>query len=194
MRTHKEGQARVLTTDEIDMIFKTAEKKGDIRLAAILGLSFFVGLRVSEIAGLKYSDVFNTKGEVKDEAVLRKEITKGNKTRSMFLTNERLRIILKEYISVYFKHGDVMLFTSSTGRKVSANSMQYMLHKFYHKIGLVGASSHSGRRTYATRAIDKGVNIAVLSRLLGHSDISTTMRYVQTNPVQLADINRNFNY
>ncbi len=51
-----------------------------------------------------------------------------------------------------------------------------------------GASSHSGRRTFATTLIEKGVDIKAVSTLMGHASTAVTGRYVEDNPVRLKQI------
>ena len=58
----------------------------------------------------------------------------------------------------------------------------------YDKAGIVGASSHSGRRTFITRLINHGVNIKVISSLAGHANIATTTIYMEDNPDSLKQI------
>ena len=58
----------------------------------------------------------------------------------------------------------------------------------YVKAGIDGAKSHSGRRTFATRLIQKGADIRCIQVLMGHSSISITARYIQENPIQLSEL------
>lgn len=60
-----------------------------------------------------------------------------------------------------------------------------MFKRLYLAAGIEGASSHSGRRTFATRLIEKGVDIKAVSVLMGHSSVAMTARYVEDNPERL---------
>jgi integrase/recombinase XerD len=51
----------------------------------------------------------------------------------------------------------------------------------YKKSGIIGGSSHSGRRTFITTLASKGVSVRVLASLAGHANISTTQRYIDVN-------------
>lgn len=72
--------------------------------------------------------------------------------------------------------------------RISANSLQQLFHRMYSDAKLQGASSHSGRRTFATTLIEKGVDIKAVSTLMGHSSIAMTARYVENNPARLKQI------
>ena len=56
---------------------------------------------------------------------------------------------------------------------------------FYERAGIVGASSHSGRRTFITTLANKGVGVRVLMALAGHRHMSTTQRYIDLNDKML---------
>jgi integrase/recombinase XerD len=80
------------------------------------------------------------------------------------------------------------LFRSQKGGQFSPNTLQQLFHRMYAKARLQGASSHSGRRTFATTLIEKGVDIKAVSTLMGHASIGMTARYVEDNPVRLKQI------
>ena len=60
-----------------------------------------------------------------------------------------------------------------------------LFKRLYRDAGIRGAKSHSGRRTFATRLIEKGFDIKSVSLLMGHRSIQTTARYIQENPLKL---------
>ena len=62
----------------------------------------------------------------------------------------------------------------------------------YKDVGIIGASSHSGRRTMATRCAESGVSIRNLQVLLGHSSISSTALYIQESPKVLGKISSDY--
>lgn len=69
--------------------------------------------------------------------------------------------------------------------------MQMLFSTIYQKeAGIDGATSHSGRRTFATKLLNNGANIKELQILMGHSSINTTAIYVQEDPERLANIVR----
>ncbi|QGP57237.1 site-specific tyrosine recombinase XerC (plasmid) [Piscirickettsia salmonis] len=80
------------------------------------------------------------------------------------------------------------LFRSRNGNRFTPNSLQQVFARLYKDAGIVGASSHSGRRTYATRLAEKGVDLKALSTLMGHASVQMTARYVSDNPERLKRI------
>jgi integrase/recombinase XerD len=67
-------------------------------------------------------------------------------------------------------------------RGFSANTLAQHFHYLYQRSGIVGASSHSGRRGFITNLADKGVHVRVLMALAGHQSIATTQKYIDLNP------------
>ena len=80
------------------------------------------------------------------------------------------------------------LFRSQKKTAFSANSMVRVLGDIYKSAGFNDASSHSGRRSLITKLAYKGVDINSIRQIAGHSSISTTQRYIQDNPMLMADI------
>jgi integrase/recombinase XerD len=108
------------------------------------------------------------------------------------MTNEKLKKVLVEYLeSKKDRDGnldlDRPLIESQKRGSFSPNTLQQLIHRLYKCVG-IDASSHSGRRTYATRQADRGVSIRNLQVLLGHSSISSTALYIQESPKVLSKI------
>lgn len=66
--------------------------------------------------------------------------------------------------------------------------LQAHLTKLYKKAGITGGSSHSGRRTFANRVLEKTGDMETLAHLLGHESIDCTQRYVDVNSGTLNDM------
>jgi len=73
------------------------------------------------------------------------------------------------------------LFKSQKGAAFSSNSATQLFQRLYERAGLIGATSHSGRRTFITSLAQKGVGVRVLASLAGHRNISITQRYIDVN-------------
>jgi len=166
-----------------------------IRNIALLHFSFYLGLRAKEMATLRVQDVLEQDGNLKNEIILRREMTKGEKVRSVYLTNQKVRKALSDYLNDRKKQGSLFLssalFRSQINGRFSPNTLQMLFKRMYQNVGLEGASSHSGRRSFATRLLEQGVNIKNVQTLLGHSSIMTTSIYVEDNPYLLANISKN---
>ena len=67
------------------------------------------------------------------------------------------------------------------GEGFSPNTLAQHFHYIYHRAGIEGASSHSGRRTFITNLASKGVGVRVLMSLAGHRHIGTTQAYIDVN-------------
>ncbi|HAU3914772.1 TPA: site-specific integrase, partial [Legionella pneumophila] len=83
---------------------------------------------------------------------------------------------------------DKPLFQTQRKSRFTPNSLQKWFKSLYDKAGIIGASSHSGRRTFITRLIEQGADIKAVSRLAGHANIVTTAIYVEDNPDRLKRI------
>lgn len=164
------------------------------RNLALLHVSFNLGLRAKEMAALLVRDVLAPSAELKDEVLLTKATTKGGKQRLIYLSNKDVRRTLAEYIkdrSIHEgkqPHPNSPLFKSQKGSSFSPNTMQMLFKKMFILAGIDGASSHSGRRTFATALIERGVDIKAVSSLMGHSTVAMTAHYVEDNPARLRKI------
>ncbi len=184
----REGQAKVLSGDELKRVYTIAGsgRMGN-RDTVLLDFSFRLGLRVKEMASLNISDVVDGHGKIRNEFHLTADQAKGNKGRTVYLTNKKLRKNLEIYIDS--REGDLnrRLFKSQK-TAFTPNSLQQVFKRLYRKADIKGAKSHSGRRTFATTLIEKGFDIKSISVLMGHSSIQTTARYISENPVRLGEM------
>ncbi len=186
----KEGKARVLNEQEFKRLLLVA-KDGQfaIRNAALVYCSFGLGLRAKEIASLTVSDVADTNYHLLEEICLKRSMTKGDKQRYAYLANEKIRKALQVHLDT-LKHlpQNKPLFQTQRKSRFTPNSLQKWFKSLYDKAGIIGASSHSGRRTFITRLIEQGADIKAVSRLAGHANIVTTAIYVEDNPDRLKRI------
>jgi integrase/recombinase XerD len=193
---NRKGKARVLTRYEFKKVDNFLEvTKHKHRNRAILYLSFGIGLRAGEIRGLTFNDVLEYDGKLKEH--VRLVVTKGNKQRDIYLTNEKIRKVLMNYIQYImnkFKKNrmplpwECPLFMSQKGGKFLPNHMVRLICSFFKNAGIQHAKSHSGRRTFITHKIDEGYDIKAIADIVGHNNISTTVQYHQSNPTRLKKI------
>jgi len=181
-------QAQTLTDAQLRRVLHYCRsRRHPLRDETIILTSFYAGLRAIEIAAVKYADVYDEQGTVRDQFTLRATQSKGGRTRTVYIGN-KLKRALKEYqASIVRQRQDMPLFTSQKGGHFSANTMCQLFLDIYKACGLRDASSHSGRRTYITKLANKGVGVRLLAELAGHSHISTTQRYIDVNAEQLKE-------
>jgi integrase/recombinase XerD len=198
----REGKAKVLTEEEFKRLLKVVVGGSHAkRNIALLYTSFGLGLRAKEMSSLHLFHVLSkTKDSLFEEINLTGKMTKGEKQRHIYLTNQKVRKALLDYIEERKqKDGNLFslhtpLFRSQKKGKFSPNALQRLFYQLYKQAGIVGASSHSGRRTFATRLIERGVDIKAVSRLMGHASISMTAQYVEDNPIRLKRIAEELNF
>ena len=181
-------QARTLTDKEFKRaLAAAAAHKLSARDQLILHLSFGCGLRACELAALNVGNVRNTDGKAVAEFVLKPKQTKGSQHGRVFVSTTVQRHI-QLYLDKLIKHitCDYPLFPSQRrGGRLSANTMTQLLCRTFAEAGLVGATSHSGRRNFITSLSNKSISIKVISTLARHSDVSVTSRYISVNDEQL---------
>lgn len=182
----KEGQAISLDANQHqEFISYLSDTRYAIRDIAIYLLTCRAGMRIGTIAGLTLSDVFDTSGNLKEVIILRKSITKGNKTITGFLSHPEVREALVKYYKIRSKSKSDRLFITQKRTPFSPNSLCQVMLKHYRSAGFEQGSSHSGRRTFASNMIKTGIDIVALSKVMGHSSVSTTQRYVDHNVNEL---------
>jgi integrase/recombinase XerD len=192
---NQEKKAPVLTENQFRQVVAVARTHAEpARNVALLYFSFALGLRAKEMSQLLVRDVLTADGKIKYEVLLTRAATKGRKQRLVYLTNKDVRKALTIYLierrarEVVPLHQQAPLFLSRKGGAFSPNTMQMLFKRMYCWAGLDHASSHSGRRTFATSLIERGVDIKAVSSLMGHSSVAMTARYVEDNPIRLRRI------
>jgi integrase/recombinase XerD len=179
----KRQPAKVVLPAEVDLLVQYAEKRRYAeRNRVMVLLSFKAGLRACEIAGLKWEMVLGSDGGVGDQILLAQGITKGGRRRTIPMHPQ-----LKE--ALQFLHpsqggpisGHVLL--SERKSRFKTQSVVNWFAVAYRDLGLVGCSSHSGRRTFITtsaRVLAKtGGSLRDIQELAGHRAITTTERYIE---------------
>lgn len=183
---NNEGQALALDNDQDEqMIDYLANTRHAARDTAIWAITRYAGCRIGTVAQLTLDDVLNEDGSLKQVVILRKKITKGAKTNTAYFNNARLRQILQNYLDIRRPSKCDTLFVSQKGSPFSPNSLAQVLLKHYNRAGLEGCSSHSGRRTMLSHLLKNGVDIVAVSKIAGHTSISTTQRYIHHDQDEL---------
>lgn len=135
------------------------------------------GMRVSELTGLSYKQY---RDRVDNQLII---TGKGGKQRVVYLNRQAVEAI-NLYIRTERKAGGDYLFASSQGGKVDANNFDKTLKALARKAGVKNAddvSAHTFRHSFATILLNEGQPIDVVSKLLGHNNIQTTLIYAKRN-------------
>ena len=181
-----QGKASVLNAQQHqDFLAYLATTRQAAQNKAIYLLGYRAGMRIGSIAGLGINDVLDRNGNLKEVVELRRDIVKGKRNYAAYLSHPELREALAEYLAERPETDVPNLFVSQQNTAFSANSLTHKMLRLYRKAGYEGASSHSGRRSFATNCIRAGVDIVSLKTLMNHSSIQQTSEYVATNDEML---------
>lgn len=163
---------RIMNEEEIHYLIQSTNNQRDKLLLEVL---YYTGLRVSEISGLKWSNLQNreTTGQITVQ-------TKGNKTNVILLPAH----LWKELIN-YKKDSpdDFPIFRSRKKGKLCVGQIQRIVKKIAEKAGITGnISPHWFRHSHASHALDNGCPIHLVQKQLNHSSIATTGKYLHARP------------
>ena len=174
-RIHKIKSSKVVKetySDESMEIIR--DQCGCLRDLALIDLLASTGMRVGELVRLNRDDIdFENR-----ECVV---FGKGSKERPVYF-DARTKIHLKNYLDSRIDDEDA-LFVSLLfpHKRLEISGVEIRLRELGRKLGITKVHPHKFRRTLATRAIDKGMPIEQVQRLLGHAKIDTTMQYAMVN-------------
>lgn len=171
LKLDKKNARQALSTEELERLRDAC--KG-YREKALVEFLVSTGCRLSEVAQLSMDDLnFN------DRTVL---VTgKGDKDRLVYFSI-RARLMLQEYVKE--RKGGTGLFVSSKTPYLSLKqrAIQRVIHAVSERAGLAArVHPHLLRHTFATLALNSGMDVTVIQRLLGHEDIATTQIYAAMN-------------
>jgi integrase/recombinase XerD len=172
------AQASVLSETEIRRVFRIIETTRHAeRNRVAFVLSIYAGLRVGEIAALTIADVANREGEIRREIKLGAHQTKGSKGRTVIVSG-RVQRELESYLRALrrLSHDAPLIPSQRNGRQFTNVTLSMLFKEIYETAG-IRTSSHSGRRTFATRLNAKGVGMRTIQKLMGHRHIGTTALY-----------------
>ena len=176
-------QAKILNRSQVEAVLNhISGRRYGLRNQVIFLLSVRAGLRAKEIAALKWSMVVGADGEVGEYIHLTNDASKGQSGRIIPI-NKQLRAVLVKLFEQ--ERSDPTAYVISTERsdRTSAQAIVNLFQRWYRDLGLVGCSSHSGRRTFITNAARKistvGGSLRDVQALAGHSSLQTTQRYIE---------------
>ena len=153
----------------------------------IVLLSFKAGLRAKEIASLKWSMIMTADGNIGDHIHLTNEASKGKSGRIIALNKELKKQLIKarEIDGINIADAGRSVIKTQRGQGTTAQVIVNSFAEWYRKLGFVGCSSHSGRRSFITQAARKaslvGGSLRDVQALAGHASLTTTSRYIEAD-------------
>jgi integrase len=173
-------QAKVLGLGDVADLLALADcSRHPVRNRVMVMLSAKAGLRAGEIAGLTWDMVLDANGQIGTCIELRDHAAKKGSGRVIPM-HPALADALISWRQVSFAMGPVV--RSERGGPMTALSIVVWFKRAYQYVGLDGCSSHSGRRTFITRAArlvyEAGGSLRDVQLLAGHRSIQTTQRYI----------------
>ncbi len=178
----------VLTIEEIDALLNAIDlsKNEGHRNRAMLETLYSCGLRVSELVGLRFSDLFFEEGFIR-------VIGKGNKERLVPVSPQ-----VQKEIEIYQQHirnhlniqkgSENIVFLNRRGTQLTRVMVFTIIKNLAESIGLQkNISPHTFRHSFATHLIEGGANLRAIQEMLGHESITTTEIYTHLDQRFLRD-------
>ena len=169
---------KVLSKEEIAAIIKAID---NLKHKTMLMLAYGCGLRVSEVTALHINNIDGNR------RLLFIKRSKGKKDRIISLS-PALLIMLREYYKQY-KPKKFLFEGMMPGTPYSVRSLEEIIQQAKQKAGITKPGSmHMLRHSFATHLLDKGTDVVLIQKLLGHNDIKTTLRYLHVTNKDLLNI------
>ena len=183
-------QSKTLNKTQIQMVrtFLRSQRNG-LRDETIFLLSVKSGLRSKEISLLSWNMVCRSDETIDDYINLPNSSTKGNSGRIIPLHKDiktNLKLMLLEHRGLFgFDINKSFIVRTERTPFTTSQTIVNMFQKWYGKLGLIGCSSHSGRRTFITETSKKislvGGSLRDIQMMVGHSNLQTTQRYIESD-------------
>ena len=161
----------VISDETIERLRDNCE---EIRDLAMIDLLYSTGMRVGELVRLNRDDI-NLENR---ECIV---YGKGDKERRVYF-DAKAKVHLREYLKSRTDNDPALFVTlNSPHKRLKISGVEIRIRTLGRSVSLERIHPHKFRRTMATRAIDKGMPIEQVQKILGHSQIDTTMQYAMVN-------------
>ncbi|WP_118858308.1 tyrosine-type recombinase/integrase [Sphingomonas mesophila] len=177
--------AKVLGPADVRLLLKhvTGQRYPERNRVMVL-LSFKAGMRACEIAGLSWPMILGSDHSLSSQVVVGNDIAKGGSGRAIPMHAD-LKRALKALHRLERRPRSGNVIRSERGARLSAGSVVNWFAQAYRELGMIGCSSHSGRRTFITDSArllaQTGGSLRDIQELAGHRSLTTTERYIQGN-------------
>ncbi len=181
MKINRHGKAKVLTQDEIQLLFSEGFQSDRDR--ALFGVCLYTACRINEACTLNTLDVYNKKKYVRNEIIFRRHNTKGKLAARAVPVIEELRSLLVKYQPT---SSDGFLFPGRHGKgHINPESASRILREACEKVDLEGVSTHSFRRTALTEMSNAGIPLRIIQEVSGHRNLEELQKYLEVRPEQV---------
>ncbi len=184
-------QAKTLSDKQIKLVLlHLSTTRNPIRNRVIFLLSVKSGFRAKEIASLKWKMLMNSDGQMMNEIHLTNTASKGKSSGRVITIHKELKKSLTQLFNQVsnkksFDVENSYVITTERSNKTSPQTIVNTFQRWYSDLGFIGASSHSGRRTFITNVAKKissvGGSMRDVQSLAGHSNLQTTQRYIEVD-------------
>ena len=173
MKVQGNGQGKILTAEELRLLFTDGLVSPRDRV--LFGICLYTGCRVSEALALQTTDIKS--GTI----TFRKSTTKGKLKTRVVDIQAGLAELLTDY-----QPSPGVLFPGLRGvtERLTRFAADKILRDACKRVGLVGVSTHSFRRTALTMMSSAGVPLRHIQEISGHNDLGTLQRYLEVTPEQ----------
>ena len=172
----------VISDESIEIMRDGCKSKRDL---AIIDLLYSTGMRVGELVNLDIADInFEER-----ECIV---YGKGDKERKVYF-DARTKLHIQSYLEERCDNSKALFVSLNRPyERLKISGVEIRLRELGKKLKVNGVHPHKFRRTMATRAIDKGMPVEQVQRLLGHQQIDTTMKYAMVNQNNVKTSHRKF--
>ena len=179
-------QAKTLSAAQIrTALTYLSQSRNAERDVVMFLLSVRAGLRAKEIAGVTWMMVLGSDGKVGDALALEDRVAKMKSGRTIPLATDLRTALELLHQKRNPASSDPIIYSERRSGFDAATVAQRFFH-LYRRLGFVGCSSHSGRRTFLTQCARKislvGGSLRDVQMLAGHADLSTTSAYIEADP------------
>ena len=181
-------QAKILTDKQVRAVLAELDtRRYPLRDRVMFLLSMKAGMRAKEVAGVTWAMLTDAEGEIADVIALENRASKGRAGGRHIPIHPDLKAALTALRRDRGEKArpDMPVIRSERDRGLSAAAVVVWFHRLYAGLGMVGCSSHSGRRSFITRAARKisevGGSLRDVQQLSGHASLGTTARYIEAD-------------
>ena len=178
---------QILNEHQLQALLAWLETRKHATRSRLIVLLSKVGLRAKEIASLKWSMIMTADGNIGDHIHLTNKASKGKSGRIIALNKELKKQLIKakEIDGINIADAGRSVIKTQRGQGTTAQVIVNSFAEWYRKLGFVGCSSHSGRRSFITQAARKaslvGGSLRDVQALAGHASLTTTSRYIEAD-------------